>query len=268
MEDIISLLQKRSPEFSRRQQLISKYILENYDSASFMTASRLAAEVGVSESTVVRFSKELGYDGYPQLRKAMQNIVRGRFNADRILFDTSEDAIAGEQLSSSIDSDIEKLREARSLGNSAVFVRAVNALTEAQRVYVSAAFKYSAIAEYFRQGLSLIREGVYSSAPYEDAWALLKMKAGDMMVFLNDGTPGDYHKRLLELAQERFVQIVCIGANTGMLHMHLAAEGAATVVCILDAILEAARNHYNSPGEAQINELMKTLEGHGEDTYA
>lgn len=67
--------------FSKGQRLIAKYILENYDKAAFMTAGKLGKTVGVSESTVVRFAAELGYDGYPGMRKALQEMIRSRLTS-------------------------------------------------------------------------------------------------------------------------------------------------------------------------------------------
>ena len=54
-------IQKKMATFSKGQRLIAKYIMEHYDRVAFMTASRLGATVGVSESTVVRFATEIGY---------------------------------------------------------------------------------------------------------------------------------------------------------------------------------------------------------------
>ena len=67
--DFLNQIETRMPEFSKAQKLIARYILEHYEKAAFMTASRLGSTVGVSESTVVRFAFELGFDGYPQLQK-------------------------------------------------------------------------------------------------------------------------------------------------------------------------------------------------------
>ena len=74
--DVLTLIRNQMPGFSKGQKLISNFILENYDKAAFMTANKLGKTVGVSESTVVRFASELGYDGYPAMQKALQNIIR------------------------------------------------------------------------------------------------------------------------------------------------------------------------------------------------
>ena len=70
--DILAVIQENMNTFSKGQKRIANYILESYDKAAFMTASRLGKRVNVSESTVVRFAAELGYDGYPSMQKAMQ----------------------------------------------------------------------------------------------------------------------------------------------------------------------------------------------------
>ena len=79
--DFLSQIEARLPEFSKAQKLIARYILDHYEKAAFMTASRLGATVGVSESTVVRFASEVGCDGYPQLQKGLQEIIRNRLTS-------------------------------------------------------------------------------------------------------------------------------------------------------------------------------------------
>ena len=74
-KDILARLSKESGGFSKGQKRIANYVLENYDKAAFMTAGKLGKTVGVSESTVVRFASELGYDGYPGMRKAIHVVM-------------------------------------------------------------------------------------------------------------------------------------------------------------------------------------------------
>ena len=71
--DLIQLLEERMPTFSKGQKLIAQYLINSYDKAAYMTAARLGALVGVSESTVVRFAIELGFEGYPELQKSLQD---------------------------------------------------------------------------------------------------------------------------------------------------------------------------------------------------
>jgi DNA-binding MurR/RpiR family transcriptional regulator len=70
--DILSIIEQTRSSFSKGQLRIARFISENSEKAAFMTASKLGQKVGVSESTVVRFASELGFDGYPEMRKALQ----------------------------------------------------------------------------------------------------------------------------------------------------------------------------------------------------
>lgn len=79
--DILSTLREMEPTFSKGQKRIARYITEDYDKAAFMTANRLGKTVGVSESTVVRFAVDLGFDGYPSMQKAMQEMVLNRLTS-------------------------------------------------------------------------------------------------------------------------------------------------------------------------------------------
>ena len=79
--NLIAHITECASGFSKGQKRIAQYILEHYDTAAFMTALRLGEAVGVSESTVVRFAAELGFDGYPQLQKAMQELIRSKLTS-------------------------------------------------------------------------------------------------------------------------------------------------------------------------------------------
>ena len=79
--DILSTIQNQIHTFSKGQKLIANYILESYDKAAFMTASKLGKTVSVSESTVVRFAVELGFDGYPSMQKTLQELVRNKLTS-------------------------------------------------------------------------------------------------------------------------------------------------------------------------------------------
>ena len=79
--DLISHIEEALPGLSKGQRLIARFIVNNYDKAAYMTASALGSEVGVSESTVVRFANEMGYDGYPQLQQQIRETVRVRMTS-------------------------------------------------------------------------------------------------------------------------------------------------------------------------------------------
>ena len=96
--------------FSKGQKRIGRYILEHYDQAAFMTASKLGKLTEVSESTVVRFAAELGYDGYPSMQKALQEMARSRLTSTQRI-QAAESIYGQDVLSGVLQADIENLRQ-------------------------------------------------------------------------------------------------------------------------------------------------------------
>ena len=107
--DILISIQNGMDGFSKGQKLIARYILENYDKAAFMTAAKLGQTVKISESTVVRFAAELGYDGYPSMQKALQEMIRNKLTSVQRI-EVSNDRMGEDVLAKVVQSDIEKLR--------------------------------------------------------------------------------------------------------------------------------------------------------------
>lgn len=109
--DILSTLREMEPTFSKGQKRIARYITEDYDKAAFMTANRLGKTVGVSESTVVRFAVDLGFDGYPSMQKAMQEMVLNRLTSVQRI-EVANDRLGDQDVVSTVlRSDMEKIRQ-------------------------------------------------------------------------------------------------------------------------------------------------------------
>ena len=134
--DILSVLQSMEPTFSKGQRRISRYIAEAYDKAAFMTASRLGKAVGVSESTVVRFAMELGYDGYPGMQKALQEMVANRLTSVQRIEVTNDRIGDQDILSMVLQADIDRLRQTGEILDRNEFQTAVDAILRAKRIYV------------------------------------------------------------------------------------------------------------------------------------
>ena len=76
LSSVVERITESMDSMSKGQKAIAKYILANYETAAYMTAAKLGETTGVSESTVVRFSMELGYEGYPHFQKALQEELK------------------------------------------------------------------------------------------------------------------------------------------------------------------------------------------------
>ena len=134
--DILTILQEKAASFSKGQRTIARYITESYDKAAFMTANRLGKTVGVSESTVVRFAVDLGFDGYPSMQKAMQEMVLNRLTAVQRI-EVANDRIGDQDVVSMVlQSDADKLRRTGETVDREEFQAAVNAILDAKRVYI------------------------------------------------------------------------------------------------------------------------------------
>lgn len=134
--DILSNIQSRLPSFSKGQRMIAKYMIEAYDKAAFMTASRLGKTVGVSESTVVRFAVELGYEGYPSMQKALQSMILNRLTSVQRIEVTNDRIGDQDVVSMVLQEDIEKIRMTNDALDRAAFEASVNAIVNAENIYV------------------------------------------------------------------------------------------------------------------------------------
>ena len=146
--------------FSKGQKRIALYIEEHYDKAAFMTASKLGQTVGVSESTVVRFATELGYDGYPCLQKAMQEMIRNKLTSVQRIEVTSSRIGNENVLDSVLNQDIEKIRRTIEETSHEDFNRAVQEICNAERIYIFGVRSTAAIASFLAYYFELIFDNV------------------------------------------------------------------------------------------------------------
>ena len=158
--DILSCIHNKMSGFSKGQKRIAAFILESYDKAAFQTAGTLGRTVNVSESTVVRFAAELGYDGYPAMQKALQEMVLNRLTAVQRIEVSSERLGEQDILSTILQSDMDKLRVSMECIDRTAFAGAVDALLSARRVYILGVRSSAALAEFFGYYLNYMFEDV------------------------------------------------------------------------------------------------------------
>ena len=159
-KDILFTIQNRMSTFSKGQKLIAKFILESYDKAAFMTASKLGKTVNVSESTVVRFAAELGYDGYPSMQKALQEMIRNKLTTVQRI-EVSNNRITDQDIMTQVmQSDIEKIRMTMEETDREAFNRAVDDIISARRIYILGVRSASTIANFISFYFNLIFDNV------------------------------------------------------------------------------------------------------------
>lgn len=184
-EDILSILEYKMPTFSKGQKRIATLICESYDKAAFMTASCLGKEAGVSESTVVRFAMELGYEGYPQMQKAMQEMVLNRLTAVQRMGVTMDRIGTQDVVSTVLHADIEKLRQTCDTVERDAFQGAVQALLNAENIYILGVRSASALASFFGYYMKFLFQRVHiitNSNSGEVLEQLINVRKGDAVV--------------------------------------------------------------------------------------
>ena len=159
--DFLSILQEKEPTFSKGQKRIARYITDSYDKAAFMTANRLGKTVGVSESTVVRFAVDLGFDGYPSMQKAMREMVLNRLTSVQRIEVANNRFGDHDVVSTVLHSDMEKLRQTSETVSREAFNTAVDAILKAKRVYILGVRSVAPLANFLGHYLNYMFNNVH-----------------------------------------------------------------------------------------------------------
>lgn len=157
--DLMDKINSRYDSLSKGQKRIADYISQHADKAVQMTAARLAVEANVSESTVVRFAALIGYDGYPKMQRALQEMLRIRATSvQRIAL--TEDMPPKKALSVVLKRDIQNIRRTLEDLNPDVFEQAVQIMVHAKNIYIIGLRSAAPLAEFFGHYLSYIFSNV------------------------------------------------------------------------------------------------------------
>jgi len=159
--DILLQMQKKASSFSKGQKALSRYITEFYDKAAFMTAGRLGKTVGVSESTVVRFAVELGYSGYPEMQKALQDMVLNRLTSVQRIEVASDRIGKQDVVTSVLQADADKLRQTSEILDRDEFRKAVQAILGGKRIFVLGARSAAPLASFLGYYLQFMFSNVH-----------------------------------------------------------------------------------------------------------
>ncbi|HHX72361.1 MAG TPA: MurR/RpiR family transcriptional regulator [Clostridiales bacterium] len=182
---LISRIQKYSSTFSKGHQRIAQYITTHYDKAAFMTAEKLGEMAGVSESTVVRFAVVLGYEGYPMLQRAMQELILSKLTAVQRI-EVSDDRLdQNDVLRSVLTKDAEKIQTTLEEISKKDFDAVVETLLSANRIYILGARSSASLASFMSFYFNLIFEDVrlvQTDGIGEIFEHILRVKKGDAVV--------------------------------------------------------------------------------------
>lgn len=215
-KSILHSIESSMSDFSKGQKRIASYILEHYDKAAFMTASKLGKLVGVSESTVVRFASELGYDGYPSMQRALQEMIRSRLTSTQRIKAAGELFDQQDVLGAVLHSDMEKLREVAVGADREDFNDVVDRIQNARHIYILGVRSSTFVAGYLNFYLHLLFENVtlvQSSAAGEIFEQLFRIGPGDVMIAISFPRYSKVTMNTVKFAQDRGASIIAVTDN-------------------------------------------------------
>lgn len=158
--ELLSRINQKYNKMSKGQKKIAAYIIDNYDKAVFLTAAKLGEFTGVSESTVVRFAVSLGYSGYPEFHKSLEELVKNRLNSIQRMEVAYGRISQSEILETVLQSDMDKIKLTMEHMDAAAFENAVETILQARNIYVIGIRSCAPLAEFLGFYLNLIFDNV------------------------------------------------------------------------------------------------------------
>lgn len=205
------------PEFSKGQKQIANYILAHYEKAAYMTASKLGGLVGVSESTVVRFAIELGFDGYPELQRSLQELIRTKLTSFQRIEVANNLMGDGDILEKVLNSDAERIRHTLDTIDRDAFNTAVDKILSARHIYIIGVRSSASLASFLSQNFQMIFDNVHfvqTTSGSEMFERIMRIGPGDVMIGISFPR---YSKRTInavEYAREAGADIIAITDST------------------------------------------------------
>jgi DNA-binding MurR/RpiR family transcriptional regulator len=157
---IFSKIDLNNKKLSKGHKKLVQYISTNYDKAAFMTASKLGENVGVSESTVVRFATEIGFKGYPELQKELQQMIKSKLTAVQRMEVSSNLIGEDNAIKKVLNGDIELIRDTLEIVSDSEFKKAVDMINSARKIYILGVRSSAALASFLHFYLNLVFENV------------------------------------------------------------------------------------------------------------
>mgnify|MGYP002324588499 CR=1 FL=1 len=232
--ELLKMIDERYQKFSKGQKKLADFIREDYDKAAFLTAAKMGEEVGVSESTVVRFATALGYDGYPEFQKALGELVRMKLNSIQRMEVTYGRISQGEILASVLHSDIEKIKLTMEAIDHEAFEMAVDTILKAKRIYVIGIRSCSPLASFLSFYLNLICENVTAvntNSSSEIFEQLIRVSEDDVVIGISFPRYSMRTLKAMEFANNRSAKVITL---TDSVHSPMNVYAACTLIAKSD----------------------------------
>lgn len=211
--DVFNLIRSEYDNFSKGHKKIADFIMKNYDKCAFMTASKMGEEANVSESTVVRFSYALGYDGYPQLQKDLQEVIKNQLTIiqrAKMSFDNIDEYKIFENV---LKNDTHNIKQTLGRIDPNSFRKLVNDIVDCKgNIYIVGLRTSTSLSEYLAYYLELMLDNIrlirYS---YTDVFEqIVDVKKNDLVIGISFPRYTSRTYDILNYAKKQGVNIVAI----------------------------------------------------------
>lgn len=211
--DLIKRINENYSKFSKGQKLLANYIVEHYDKAVFLTAARLGIIVGVSESTVVRFANELGYDGYPKLQRALEELVKNKLTSIQRMEVTSDRIDKTHVLKSVLQSDAEKIKHTLEEIDPEVFDQAIEMILGAKNIYIIGVRSCASLASFMGFYFNLVFDNVkliHTNSVSEMFEQIYRISQDDVVIGISFPRYSKRTLKAMEFAHSRNAKVLVI----------------------------------------------------------
>lgn len=211
--ELLNRINNKYSSMSKGQKMLATYITDNYDKAVFLTAAKMGDTVGVSESTVVRFAMYLGYKGYPDFQKALEELVRNKLNSVQRMEVTYGRISQSEILQTVLHSDSEKIKTTLEKIDHAAFELAVSMILEAKNIYIVGIRSCAPLASFLGFYCNLMFSNVHllttnsSSELFEQ---MVRINENDVIIGISFPRYSMRTLKALEFANNRSAKVITI----------------------------------------------------------
>lgn len=211
--DIITRINEHYSKMSKGQKAISAFIYDHYDQAVFMTAAKLGETVGVSESTVVRYAMYIGYNGYPEFQRDLEDWVQNKINSVQKIGAKYGKSTQSEILTSVLEADIEKIKDTIHSLDPVAFETAVDIILEAKNVYVMGVRSCEPLADFLHFYLNMIRGNVIllkTTSVSETFEQMIRIDEQDAMIGISFPRYSMRTLKAMEFANDRNAKVITV----------------------------------------------------------
>lgn len=211
--DFSQLVTDRFSSLTKSEKRIANFLRKNLNEAAFLPASEIADHLDISEATVVRFARSLGFCSYPALRTNIQTSMRQRVTHSSRIKSRLEDMRTSSDIFERLTaSEIDYLGQALESVNSEQLERAVSLMKERQRIYVFGTGPSLSLVDLLEVRLKRFGKDVFSlrSSGREMLEPLLSLGPNDLFIVICFFSINPSLRLALEYANEVHCPVVMI----------------------------------------------------------